>query len=98
LLHVSNKPKLSAEPLISIDNQSSDFFSIIEIRAARARDLLFLISQTISTHSLSIHRAFITTDADISAIIFYVVDETGEKIEDRELQSNLIKAIGEALR
>jgi [protein-PII] uridylyltransferase len=98
LLHSPNKPKLAAEPLISIDNQSSDFFSIIEIRAERARDLLFLISQTISTHNLSIHRAFITTDADVSAIIFYVVLKTGEKIEDRELQSNLIKAIGEALR
>jgi [protein-PII] uridylyltransferase len=97
LLHAQQKPELSAEPLISIDNQSSDFFSIIEIRAARARNLLFLISQTISTHSLSIHRAFITTDADISAIIFYAALETGEKIEDRELQSNLIKAIRKAL-
>ena len=79
LLHASKKPIFAAEPLISIDNQSSDFFSIIEIRATRAKDLLFLISQAISTHSLSIHRAFITTDADISAIIFYVVDDTGEK-------------------
>lgn len=98
LLHASKKPKLAAEPFISIDNQSSDFFSIIEIKSVRTRDLLFLISQMISTHNFSIHRAFITTDADISAIIFYVVDESGEKIENRELQSNLIKAIGEALR
>ncbi len=97
LLHIPQKPKFAVEPLISIDNQSSDFFSIIEIRAARAKDLLFLISQTISNSSLSIHRAFITTDADISAIIFYVALETGEKIEDRELQSNLIKAIRKAL-
>ncbi len=93
LLNLAKKPKLKTEPLVNIDNQSSDFFSIIEIRATRANELLYLISQAISLHKLSIHRAFITTDSDRSANIFYVVDETGEKIEDRDRQANLIKAI-----
>ena len=97
LLNPAKKPKFTTKPLINIDNQSSDFFSIIEIRATRAKDLLYLISQTLSINSLSIHRAFITTDADISVNIFYVVDETGEKIEDRGKQANLIKAVWEVL-
>jgi [protein-PII] uridylyltransferase len=97
LLNLTKKPKFKTEPLVNIDNQSSDFFSIIEIRATRTKDLLYLISQTISIHKLSIHRAFITTDSDTSVNIFYVVDETGEKIEDRDKQANLIKAVRKVL-
>jgi [protein-PII] uridylyltransferase len=97
LLKLEKKPKVITEPLVNIDNQSSDFFSIIEIRSTRTIDLLYLISKTISINSLSIHRAFITSDADMSLNIFYVVDDNGEKIEDRDKQADIIKAILKAL-
>ncbi len=61
-------PKL--RPMVTIDNQGSDFYTIIEVAATDRTGLLFDMAETLSANGISIHLAKITTisgrAADIS--------------------------------
>ncbi len=92
LLTGSCKP--SRPPRIVVDNNSSDFFTIIEVFADDRIGLLYLITSTLSSLRLDIRIAKIATKGDQIADVFYVRDLEGQKVEDegrvKEIQLALL--------
>jgi [protein-PII] uridylyltransferase len=75
--HISIRPNR-----VVIDNESSSFFTIIEVFAYDFRGLLYLISDAISRCGLNIRTAKIATKVDQVVDVFYVKDENDGKVDD----------------
>jgi len=71
-------------PDVVVDNDSSDFFTVIEVFADDEIGLLHRITDTLFHLGLDIAIAKIATKADQIADIFYVRDLEGQKIVDNE--------------
>ena len=76
-------PKL--QPIVSIDNATSDFYTIIEVAATDRTGFLFDMAQTLANNGLSIHLAKITTIKGRAADIFHVRSQAGQKVIDDEI-------------
>jgi [protein-PII] uridylyltransferase len=96
---LKDSPKIfsSSEPMVTVDNDLSDFFTLIEVHSPRRFGLLFRIARTISSLGLDIHRAFLSHAGDPCTDVFYVVDESGEKIVDREFKDRIVNEILRAI-
>ncbi|MFW5906717.1 MAG: HD domain-containing protein, partial [Desulfobia sp.] len=70
---------------VRVDNEGSERFTIIEIFADRRFGLLYDITRTLSDFCLNIFRAKISTSGDQMVEVFYVQDEQGSKLRDKEL-------------
>ena len=69
---------------VEIDNAASDRASIIEVYAHDRPGLLYDITRRLTALGLDIVPTKITTEVDQAADIFYVQDESGNKIIDFE--------------
>ena len=96
LLKGQKTVRLETTPTIVIDNDSSDFFTLIEVYAEDRIGLLHALSETLHSQGLNIHRAIITNKADLAADIFYVVDANGEKIGDEADHDRIAAALSSA--
>jgi len=88
-----NSPKNGkkyAPAKISIDNQMSAFYSIVEVFAEDRLGLLFCITDTLFRSGLNIYFAKIATDLDKVVDIFYVKDLYGNKIQS-DMQVKQVK-------
>jgi len=74
----------SHPPQVIVDNDSSDFFTLIEVFADDRIGLLYLITRTLYDLRLDIRVARIATKGDQIADVFYVRDLEGQKIWDEE--------------
>jgi [protein-PII] uridylyltransferase len=99
LLSPNKKPAQPAR--VIVDNESSDFFSLIEIFADDHVGLLYLITHTLFSLRLDIRIAKIATKGDQIADVFYVRDLEGQKVEDKdqavEIQEALLHQLKKAL-
>jgi [protein-PII] uridylyltransferase len=68
--------------VIQVDNEASDYFTIVEVFTEDRIGVLFKITYALHQLGLSIHVAKISTNVDQVADIFYVTDENGKKIEE----------------
>ncbi len=84
-----NAPTTTQKATLTIDNETSDFFTLVEIRAQNALGMLYHVSRTITGFGLDIHRAFVSRNGDLGSNVFYVVDALGEKIEDEQRRLKL---------
>lgn len=76
-------PPLSEMPLqVSLDNESSDHATIIDVFANDRPGLLFTLTRTLYELGLKIDTAKISTHLDQVVDVFYVTDVTGRKITD----------------
>jgi [protein-PII] uridylyltransferase len=96
LLSPNKKP--SQPPRAIVDNESSDFFSLIEIFADDHVGLLYLITHTLFSLRLDIRIAKIATKGDQIADVFYVRDLEGQKVEDKEQVVEIQEALLHQLR
>jgi [protein-PII] uridylyltransferase len=82
-----------------VDNQSSDFFTLIEVFADDRVGLLYLITHTLFNLKLDIKIAKIATKGDQIADVFYVRDLYGQKMEDedqlKEIERALLHRLGQ---
>jgi [protein-PII] uridylyltransferase len=89
--------KLSRKPTVIVDNESSDFFTIIEVYSHDHVVLLYRITHTLFDLGLDIHSARIAAAADQVVDVFYVRDLEGQKIEDvgraKEIKRILLKQL-----
>ncbi len=69
---------------ITIDNQTSSFFTIIEIIAYDCPGLLFHITDALFRQGLDVRIAKIATKIDQVVDVFYVRDVDGQKIENAD--------------
>jgi len=84
-------PKL--RPIATIDNTSSDFYTVIEIAATDRTGFLFDMARTLIEHDIFIHLAKISTIKGRAADIFHVKDEHGQKLLDEERINAIQKAL-----
>ena len=74
---------------VSVDDEASDFFTVIEVGAADRVGLLFDITRTLSEVGLDVHLAKVATYGGRVVDAFYVRDELGRKLGDPERITDL---------
>jgi [protein-PII] uridylyltransferase len=89
------KRKKTRSPEVKIDNESSDFFTLVEVFADDHVGLLYRITHALFHQGLDIRIAKIATRGDQIADIFYVRDLEGQKVLDpgrvEEIRKNLVE-------
>jgi [protein-PII] uridylyltransferase len=96
ILTTINKP--SHPPAVSVDNDSSDFFTVIEVFTDDHIGLLYRMTHTLFTLGLDIHLARISTKGDQIADIFYVRDPDGQKVKDKNKVKEIKRTLLRQLR
>ncbi|MCP3951906.1 MAG: ACT domain-containing protein, partial [Desulfobacterales bacterium] len=75
-------PATGQPSVVNVDNDTSNFFTIIEVFTYDAPGLLFIITDTLFKCDLDVWVAKIATKVDQVADIFYVRDFEGQKVDD----------------
>ena len=93
MLHT--RPAVTRRPdRVEVDNETSDFYTIVEVYTYDRLGLLYEITQTLFDLQLSINIAKISTKVDQVVDVFYVRDFYGQKLFDdeqiRELKDALL--------
>ena len=86
-------PVPSAPPRVLIDNDSSDFFTVIEVFADDRPGILYLLTRTLYDLKLDIRVARVATKGDQIADVFYVIDLEGQKVVDTRQVSRITGAL-----
>jgi [protein-PII] uridylyltransferase len=93
------RPKISIQPSrINLDNDSSSFFTIIEVFTYDFPGLLFSITDALFRCKLNIWMAKIGTKIDQVVDVFYVRDFDGQKIDSPDHIAAIEKAVGEVVK
>lgn len=90
---VRRKGRVTLPPDVRVDNETSDFYTIVDVFADDRVGLLYDITRTLSSLGLDISLAKISTKVDRAADVFYVHDEAGEKILDKERLNEICEAL-----
>jgi [protein-PII] uridylyltransferase len=69
---------------VKINNQDSNFYTIIEVTGEDRLGILYEMTQALTDHGCDIHFARISTLGNRIVDVFYVQDEWGEKIEGKQ--------------
>jgi [protein-PII] uridylyltransferase len=85
------------EDRVVIDEEASDFYTIIEVYTWDRPGVLHAITNTLYELSISIQLAKISTPGAQVADVFYVTDLAGEKLADPELHEKVRKSLLECL-
>lgn len=85
--------KVIRPPKVIINNNESDFFTVIEVQSQDKIGLLYTITNTLLDFGLDIRFAKISTKADLVLDYFYVKDKFGEKLTDRDRIKDLQEAL-----
>ena len=76
-------PERSDTPVtVAVDNDASDFFTVIEVGAPDRIGLLYDITRTLADCELDVHLAKVATFTDRVVDAFYVRDDLGRKLHD----------------
>lgn len=70
-------------PRVKLDNNSSDFFTLVEVSAEDRVGLLYLITRTLFNLELDIRIAKIATKGDRVTDVFYLRDLEGQKVLEK---------------
>jgi len=70
--------------LVKIDNEASDFFTIVEVSAGERIGLLYDLANEVYSLDLDIRFAKVNADRERMRGVFYVSDSGGEKILEEE--------------
>jgi [protein-PII] uridylyltransferase len=85
------------QPEVRVDNEASDFFTLVEVFAEDRIGLLYRITLTLFHLGLDIGIAKIATKKGRVADIFYVRDLSGEKVMDAGRVVEIEKALLQSL-
>jgi [protein-PII] uridylyltransferase len=86
-------PVSTGQARVEVDNESSDFYTIIEVFANDRIGLLYKITKAMYDLSLNIYLAKVATNVDQVVDVFYVLDVEGQKITDQQQVKEIKKAI-----
>ena len=86
-------PRDDVPLLVSVDNDASDFFTVIEVGAPDRIGVLFDITRTLAELQLDVHLAKVATYGARVVDAFYVRDELGRKVDDTERIDELERAL-----
>jgi UTP:GlnB (protein PII) uridylyltransferase len=66
---------------VSVNNQASDFFTVIEVSSAEQPGLLYHLAKKLFSLELDIRFARVHTDKERMTGVFYVSDPGGQKVQ-----------------
>ena len=69
------------DPHVSVDNDCSESYTVIDVFAMDNPGLLYTLALTLYEHQLSVELTRIATNIDQVVDVFYVVDADGKKVE-----------------
>jgi [protein-PII] uridylyltransferase len=75
-------PRVSGE--VKINNQDSDFYTIVEVIGEDRLGILYELTQALTDHGCDIHFARISTLGNRIVDVFYIQDEWGEKVVEKQ--------------
>ncbi len=81
------------DPHVSVDNDCSESYSVIDVFAQDSPGLLYTLALTLYQHNVSVQLARIATNVDQVVDVFYVVDQEGNKLESSERIDELKSAL-----
>jgi [protein-PII] uridylyltransferase len=84
-------PRVSGE--VKINNQDSDFYTIVEVTGEDQLGILYEVTQALTDHGCDIHFARISTLGNRIVDVFYVQDEWGEKIKEKNKIDQLKRTV-----
>jgi [protein-PII] uridylyltransferase len=84
-------PRVPAE--VKVNNQDSDFYTIVEVMGEDRLGILYEVSQALTDHGCDIHFARISTLGNRIVDVFYVQDEWGEKISEKNRIDQLRRTV-----
>jgi [protein-PII] uridylyltransferase len=80
-------PRVSGE--VKINNQDSDFYTIVEVTGEDRLGILYEITEALTDFGCDIHFARISTLGNSIVDVFYVQDTLGEKIREKQKVDHL---------
>jgi [protein-PII] uridylyltransferase len=83
----------SPEKKVKLDNEDSDFFTIIEVAAGGRTGLLYDLAKEIYSLELDIRFAKINSEKERMTGVFYVRDAGGQKVYDEEVMARIKERI-----
>ena len=89
----AHKVSIKRRARVIIDNEQSDFYTIIEIYTQDSPCLLYSVTRTLAEFDINIHKAKIGSSADQVVDVFYVLNDLGERLEDREFTEEVKNAL-----
>jgi [protein-PII] uridylyltransferase len=84
-------------PHVTLDNTSSDSYTVIEVKAQDSLGLLYNLTRVMYEYGLDIALAKISTEANRAIDVFYVTDGESRKLLDEECQAAVKAAFLAAL-
>lgn len=85
------------DPTVSVDNDSSDFHTLVEVVAGDRIGLLYDMATAMHYLDVVVHMAKITTSGGRVSDLFYVREADGRKVEDPERVAELEKTLLDAV-
>ncbi|MFC1883742.1 [protein-PII] uridylyltransferase [Thermodesulfobacteriota bacterium] len=67
-----------------IDNEITDFFTVLEVTSKARLGMLYELAKEITSHGLDIRFAKFSTDREKISGVFYVRDSLGQKVQEAE--------------
>ncbi len=83
----------SVQGEVKINNLDSDFYTIVEVIGEDRLGILYEITQALTDHGCNIHFARISTLGNRIVDVFYVQDEWGEKIKEKNKIDQLKRTV-----
>jgi len=87
------EPVARYESRVVIDNEISGKYTVIEVYSEDQPGRLYNITQTLTDFGINISKAFIATEVEQLIDVFYVLDNDGGKIKDKEFQDEIRKGL-----
>jgi [protein-PII] uridylyltransferase len=95
ILDKKAKPKVATR--VKIDNEVSDTYTVIDIRAQDRIGLLYTIASTITGLGLYIHISMVSTKGGEASDTFYVKDIFSQKIFNKERLEEIVDTVYSAI-
>ncbi|MCA9050674.1 MAG: hypothetical protein KDA89_18175 [Planctomycetaceae bacterium] len=97
-----NRVIAPVEPHVSVDNDCSEKYTVVDVFATDCPGLLYTLALTLYRRNLSVELARIATNVDQVVDVFYISDADGNKLEDpaaiKELRQALLTDLNELER
>lgn len=93
-----DKSLVAVDPQVSIDNDCSEQYTVIDVFAMDTPGLLYTLAETLYRHDLSVELSRIATNIDQVVDVFYVTDRDGRKVTDESRLDWITKDLLEGIR
>ncbi|MGF1678637.1 MAG: [protein-PII] uridylyltransferase [Candidatus Methylacidiphilales bacterium] len=85
------------QPALGLENESSEEYSVLHVRATDRMGLLYIISECIAHNGFDIVNARISTEKGAALDAFYLKKREGGKITRQEDRVRLLKSLNQAI-